>query len=154
MLEAYLKQFFAIDGVTPEEAMHHALIKERNRLRAAACADEAPVAELLLWISGALQLLVNHIQPGPVCEPQGHRAPSVERAAVRHRARRRARAYERDALLPEPRALLTDGRRVSQAARRLGIPTSTAYRGFRQYVEPIDVASGRPPLPRGARRDE
>src|SRR5262245_5056811 len=122
MLDAYLKQFLAIDGVTPEEAMLHALVKERNRLRVAARTEDARVGELLLQISGILERLIGHVQPGTACKPQGHRAPTAKRAAVPQRARRRARRHERDPLVPELRTLLAEGWRVSQAARKLGIP--------------------------------
>jgi len=58
MLENYVKQFLAIDGVTPDEAMQHALTKERNRLLRAARKDDPPASDLWVQAAHAMEPLI------------------------------------------------------------------------------------------------
>ena len=115
-LEEYLRQFLAIEGVSPEEAMQFALHKEQCRLLLAADSAEPQVAELLRKAAAALTPL-RSTENGP-----------REQRPYRPNPRRyHSQKHDKATLLPRLQALIAGGQRLGDAAKSIGISYGTAY---------------------------
>jgi Homeodomain-like domain len=142
MLEVYRKQFLEI-GLTEDEALLHALIKDRNRLLLAGRALEPQVADYSRRILEAIEVNTPSSQPTSKqssLDLQFQLRRLIGKGddvatAARLLGISRTTAYSRE-LLPKLNALLAQGYDVRTASQELGIPEVTAYRWRNRYLAP------------------
>jgi hypothetical protein len=155
MLEDYRKQFLEI-GLTEDEALLHALIKDRNRLLLAGRALEPKVADYNRRILEAvarntpsqptsthssldLQFHLRRLIGKGDDVPTAARRLGISRATAYSRLSTRRRPItrqQRRELLPKLNALLAQDYDVRTASQELGIPEVTAYRWRKLYLAP------------------
>jgi Homeodomain-like domain len=157
MLEHYRKQFLEI-GLTADEALLHAMIKERNRLLLSGRTLEPELAEYNRLILEANARNMPSCQPTSTQSsldlqfqlrrligkgddvPTAARRLGISRANAYSRLSNRRRPLtrqQRRELLPMFDALLTQGYDVRMASQELGIPEVTAYRWRNRYALPL-----------------